>query len=145
MMNPTGLGLVPNKIVGWRIKPDWYNFTVVLVKRHGDASSKAGQEYEESLAYCRTLPNAVSWLIEHVTRIRAEELQDIEQAKTGSIAQAEALRQAIELAHEAAQKAVAELTQRLETAGVFKPRDVLKALGGEASAAPEDDTDALAA
>jgi hypothetical protein len=141
MTPPSGLGLVPNKIVGWRIKPDWYNFTVVLVKRHGDSSSKAGQEYEESLAYCRTLENAVSWLIEHVTRVRSEELQSGQFAETGSIADAQALKQAIEMAHVEALKAVSELTRRLEEAGVFAPKQLVHALH-EDSSQPEAEASA---
>ena len=137
MTPPTGLGLVPNKIVGWRIKPDWYNFTVVLVKRHGESSAKAGQEYEEPLAYCRTLPHAVDWLIEHATRVRAEDLQNAQQALTGSVADAQSLRQAIEEAHAHANKAIAELTQRLEAAGVFKPKEMLKALDADAAASEQ--------
>jgi len=154
----SGLGLVPNKIVGFRIKPDWYNFTVVVVKQYGTSSKKAGQEYEEALAYCKSLESAASWLIEHVVRVKGEELQAEIEAKAkaeadalagvkstaktvtktaeevfaGSIASAEALVAAIALAKEAAHGAIADIEARLRAAGLETPKQVTHFMGGEA-------------
>lgn len=143
----SGLGLVPNEIVGYRIKPDWYNFTVVVVKRFGASSKKKGQEYEEALAYCRSLESASDWLIAHVTRVKAEQLQDQvlksallgDRAAEGSVANAQALAEAIRTAKASAHAAIAELTARLEAAGLNTPKLMTHFMGGES---PEDDTTA---
>jgi hypothetical protein len=144
----SGLGLVPNEIVGYRIKPDWYNFTVVVVKRFGSNSKKAGQEYEEALAYCRSLESASDWLIEHVTRVKAEQLQAevlaaaeaqiaAKGAKVslkvaeGSVANARALAEAIGLAKAEAHAAIADLTARLEAAGLDTSKKLTHFMGGE--------------
>jgi hypothetical protein len=144
----SGLGLVPNEIVGYRIKPDWYNFTVVVVKRFGTNSKKAGQEYEEALAYCRSLTSASDWLIEHVTRVTAEQLQaDVLAAAQaqiaakgakvaakvaeGSVANAKALADAIAVAKAAAHVAIEELSARLEAAGLNSPKKLTHFMGGE--------------
>lgn len=141
----SGLGLVANEIVGYRIKPDWYNFTVVVVKRYGKNSKKAGQEYEEALAYCRSLESASDWLISHVTRVKAEQLQEqvyqsaqlSDKAAEGSVANVKALAEAIGLAKAAAHAAIADLTVRLEAAGLGTPKQMTHFMGGEM---PEGET-----
>lgn len=125
----SGLGLVPNEIVGWRIKPDWYNFAVVLVKRHGPTSKKAGQEYEEPLAYCASLENAVRRIISQEIRAEAERLQAVE-ALEGSVASANAMLKAIQSAQKAAFAAVADLNARLAEAGLDTPKKLTHFLGG---------------
>jgi hypothetical protein len=127
-----GLGLVPNEIVGWRLKPDFYNVTVTVVKRYGPASKKAGQEYEEPLAYCRNVKGAVEWLIQHVTRVKGEQLQDVTQAATKSVADATALMQAVEAAREAALAAVDDLEARLRARGLVGNKALTHFLGGTA-------------
>lgn len=129
----SGLGLIPNEIVGWRIKPDWYNFTVVVVKRFGTSSKRAGQEYEESLAYCRSIESATQWLVQHVTRVEGEKLQDVVQEASGSVASAQALFDAIVKAQAVALAAVAELEVRLTAAGLNSPKLVTKFLGEQPS------------
>lgn len=130
----SGLGLIPNEIVGWRIKPDWYNFTVVVVKRFGTSSKRAGQEYEESLAYCRSIESATQWLVQHVTRVEGERLQNVVQGASGSVANAQALHDAITAAQAVALVAVAELEGRLTAAGLNSPKLVTKFLGEQPSA-----------
>jgi hypothetical protein len=125
----SGLGLVPNAIVGWRLKPDYYNVTVCVVKRYGDSSKKAGQEYEESLAYCRNIESAVLWLITHVTRVEGERLQDEIEADQGSVASAEGLLDAMVFAQTEALKAVADLDARLTAAGLKSPKQLVSFLG----------------
>lgn len=144
----SGLGLVPNEIVGYRIKPDWYNFTVVVVKRFGKNSQKAGQEYEEALAYCRSLESASDWLIDHVTRVKAEQLQEAvlsaaqaqiaakgakvtDKVAEGSVANVKALAEAIGHAKAAAHEAIADLNKRLEAAGLGTPKKLTHFMGGE--------------
>jgi hypothetical protein len=136
----SGLGLVPNKVVGYRIKPDWYNFTVVVVKQFGATSKKCGQEYEEALAYCKSLESAVDWLIEHVTRIEGEARQEQQHAIDGSVAAANAMLAAIEQAKAAAHAAVADLDARLRAAGLDTPKQVVHFMGGETpDGAPGDE------
>lgn len=136
----SGLGLVPNKVVGYRIKPDWYNFTVVVVKQFGATSKKAGQEYEEALAYCKSLESAVDWLIAHVARIEGEARQEQQQAIDGSVAAAQALLDAVTAAKAAAHAAVADLDARLRAAGLGTPKQVVHFMGGELpEGAPADE------
>jgi hypothetical protein len=132
----SGLGLVPNEVVGYRIKPDWYNFTVCVVKRFGKTSKKVGQEYEEPLAYCRSLESSAAWLLQHVVRIEGEALQDQIQATKGSVASVDGLLAAMQTAQVAVLRAVAELETRLEAAGLDSPKKVHLLLNGSA---PETD------
>lgn len=129
----SGLGLTPNAIVGWRIKPDWYNFTVVVVKRHGAGSAKAGQEYEEALAYCKSIEHAAAWLVDHVARTEGERLQSAAFAATQSVADMQALRAAVETAKKTALDAVAELSRKLADAGLGTPKAVVNFLNPNAS------------
>jgi hypothetical protein len=131
----SGLGLVPNEIVGWRIKPDWYNFTVVLVKRHG-GGKKAGQEYEEALGYCKSLESAVNFILQFVTRFEAEHQQEAVQARTGTVADAQSMLNAMQRAQKEALRAVAELQARMDAAGLNTPKKVTHFLGGRP---PEED------
>lgn len=55
----SGLGLVPNEVVGYRITADSHNWVVVLVKKHGKDSKFAGQEYVAPLGYYRDIANAL--------------------------------------------------------------------------------------
>lgn len=133
----SGLGLVPNEVVGYRIKPDWYSFNVVLVKRHGPGSKKAGQEYETTLAYCKSLSSAVHWIVSHHARVQGSLNQDDLQAATGSVADAKALEASFEGAVAKALQAVAELEARIKAAGLLN-KHLVQALGN----AQPDDSDA---
>ena len=108
----TGLNLIPNEVVGYRIHPDYHNWTVVLVKRYGPNSKQAGQEYETALAYCATLPSAVAWIINHVARVEGDRLQTAQFAKTGETASLEALAEAIKTAQREAMAATEDLERR---------------------------------
>lgn len=55
----TGLGLVPNEVVGYRVVPDHTSWNVALVKKHGKESKKAGQEYAQTLGYYKDLKSAL--------------------------------------------------------------------------------------
>ncbi len=131
------LNLIPNEIVGYRIKPDWYSFNVVLVKRHGSQSKNAGKEYETTLAYCKSLPFAVNWLVSHAARMHGELAQKDQEAVDGSVADAKALAATFERARDEALRAVEELQARLFAAGLSKPKDVVQLLGGAAE--PQDE------
>lgn len=119
------LQLTPNEVVGYRIKPDWYSFNVVLVKKHGAQSKNAGQEYETVLAHCKNLNFAVEWLVSHATRMHGEDAQKEALAQTGELADVKALAGAIEKAQQEALKAVADLQARLESAGLTSPKKVV--------------------
>lgn len=123
------LDLTPNAIVGYRIRPDWYNFTVVVVKRHGSSSSKAGETYEESLAYCKNLEHAVHWLVEHVTRVEGERLQGQLPDLSSCLVATQALEQAITAAKQAAVEAVQDLKSSLQDAALAQPAMMRKLLG----------------
>lgn len=121
----------PNEVVGYRIKPDYYSFNVVLVKRHGATSAQAGLEYETPLAYCKDLPSAVQWMHNHIARARGESLESELPQHADSLERAKALLQAFEDSRTEVLKAVAELTQRLEAAGLSKPQEVARLLKQE--------------
>lgn len=122
------LNLVPNEIVGYRIKPDWYCFNVVLVKRYGPNSKRAGQEYDTVLAHCKSLPFAVQWLTAHAIRMYGEISQKEVERLTGSVADAAALEKAVSQAQAAALAAISDLDERISNSGI--PRaDLIKHLG----------------
>lgn len=132
------LNLVPNELVGYRIKPDWYNFKVVVVKRHGDGSRQAGQEYETPLAYCKNIEFAATWLLQHAMRVRGEAAQKEQEAIDGSVASTEALTRAVAQAREDVLGAVRALHQDL------KGLDLSAKAVSRASGAPVD-SEAVAA
>lgn len=132
----TGLGLVPNEVVGYRITPDWTSFNVQLVKRRGPSSKQAGQEYGETLAYCRSLEFAAKYIVSHATRVYGEELQDANEAIKHTVGDAEALSAAIVKAQEAAINAVRDLQVRIDALGLDR-KGLVQALG-EATDAPAE-------
>lgn len=133
-----GLGLVPNETVGYRIKPDWYSFNVVLVKRHGPGSKKAGQEYETTLAYCKSISLAVRWIVSHHARVQGGLSQEEAHVATGSIADARALEASFAQASAQALQAANELEARIRAAGLLN-KDLVKALG---AAQPDEEAQA---
>jgi hypothetical protein len=88
------LNLVPNELVGYRFRPDWYSINVVMVKRHGENSKHAGQEYETVLAYCKNTEGASEWLFQHVLKVQGELNQAEVLASRGSVADMQALQAA---------------------------------------------------
>lgn len=136
-----GLGLVPNEVVGYRIVPDWNSFNVQLVKRRGESSKQAGQEYGETLGYCRSLEFATDYIVQHATRVYGEELQDAVQSVSGSVGDAKSLAVAIVKAQAAAISAVKELQARIDTLGLDR-KGLVQALGGATDAPPAVDPDA---
>lgn len=133
------LNLVPNEFVGYRIKPDWYSFNVVLVKRHGAASKNAGKEYETTVAYCKNLAFATSWIVAHSARVRGELSQKEQESLDGTVASVEALRDTFEAAKQDALRAVEELQNRLNAAGLSTLKSVVKALGDTPEPAGESE------
>lgn len=129
----SGLGLVPNEVVGYRLKPDWYSWNVVLVKRHGAQSKHAGTEYDTTLAYCKNLSFAVAKMLDHAVRVHGERAQQEVEAVSGSVAQAEAILNVVELAKADVMTAISRLQAELDAAGL-KNKDVIRLLGS----APEE-------
>jgi hypothetical protein len=129
-----GLDLTPNEFVGYRIKPDWYSFNVVIVKKHGKDSKHAGQEYDKVIAYCKSLPHAVEYILSHSLRVRGERAQDEQLALDKTVASTEALAAQYQAALGDALKAANELASRIQSLGLSQ-KDLVKALG-----APEGDT-----
>lgn len=136
----TGLGLVPNEVVGYRIVPDWNSFNVQLVKRRGKTSSQAGQEYGETLGYCRSLEFAAKFIVSHATRMYGEELQDAALDVKKTVGDAQALSDAIVKAQNAAFGAVKDLQARIDALGLDR-KGLVHALG-EAKDAPAGEVDA---
>lgn len=136
------LNLVPNELVGYRIKPDWYNFKVVCVKRHGEASKAAGQEYETVLAYCKNIEFAATWLLQHVLRVRGEAAQEAQLALDGSVASTQALTQAVALARQDVLSAVAALHEDLKHLDL-RPKSVMLASGAAPDPAVLGDAESL--
>jgi hypothetical protein len=130
----SGLGLVPNEVVGYRLKPDWYSWNVVLVKRHGPQSKQAGAEYDTTLAHCKTLAFAVRSMLDHAVRHHAARAQREVEAATGSIADAQSVLNAVELAKADVMVAIARLQAELDQAGL-KNKHVIQTLGAPADAA----------
>lgn len=123
-----GLDLTPNEFVGYRIKPDYYSFNVCVVKRHGPGSKKAGQEYEKTIAYCRTVQAAAAYIFDHALRVKAELSQEEIAALEGSVADVKGLLLQIAPAKAAAVAAVDELTTRL-AALPLQRSELVKLLG----------------
>jgi hypothetical protein len=103
----------PNEFVGYRIKPDWYSFNVVLVKLHGPNSAQAGKEYETPVAYCKELATAANWIFTHAARVRGGMNQQEQEALDGNVADAKALASAFAGAQEQTLAALAELQARI--------------------------------
>ncbi|MCC5611589.1 hypothetical protein LC612_33825 [Nostoc sp. CHAB 5834] len=112
------LQLVPNEIVGYRIRPDTYSFNVVVVKRYGEGSKSAGQEYDTPVAYCKNLTSAATWLLSYVLRISGEGEQKAVEAKAGVVADTAALIRAMATAEQRVLEAVQELEARIKSSGL---------------------------
>lgn len=108
------LNLVPNELVGFRIRPDWYNFKVVVVKVHGEGSRQSGVQYDTPLAYCKSVESAAEWLLQHATRVRGDMAQQDAQALSGSVADTQALLSAMAQARADVLQAVAALKEELQ-------------------------------
>lgn len=132
------LNLVPNEIVGYRIRPDWYSYNVVLVKLKGANSKEAGKEYETTLAYCKNLHSAAQWIFSHVVRVQGEMNQKDLEAATGSVADIKGLVDSFEKAQAHVMRAVDELQARITAAGITQ-KELVKALGS-APAEEEEQT-----
>lgn len=112
------LNLTPNEIVGYRIRPDWHSFNACVVKRYGPNSKSSGQEYETTLAYCKSLKFCCEWIFSHVLRVQSELNQADLEAATGSVADAKGLYQAFDVAQAQVLRAVEELQARMDAAGL---------------------------
>ena len=122
-----GLGLVQNKFIGYRIRPDWHSFVVVAVKEYGLTSKTPGLHYTEPLAYCKSLETAVNYIITHSTRLEAANLQNIRFAESGESAVLEALPKAMELATEHALIAIKQLEAKIDKLSLSR-YDLVKGL-----------------
>ncbi len=108
----SGLNLIPNEVVGYRIRPDLHNWTIMLVKRRGPLSKRNGEEYGEEICYYRDLEKAVSSLFDFNMKRFTEEAQLAIQLETGELASLKALEVAIAKSKEETLTAVKELIAR---------------------------------
>lgn len=60
----SGLGLVPNKVIGYRVIPDTHSWNLALVKEHGENSKLAGQEYVTVLGYYKNLDHVLKAVLD---------------------------------------------------------------------------------
>lgn len=130
MTKENALGLVPNEIVGLRIRTDEHNYTIVLVKRHGASSKYAGQTYDMPLGYHKKLDYALDALLERAVRLRAEGLAPEDTAN--SDAWALRLKEALEYATTQAKDALKELREDLAKADAQEREDAAKRQLGSA-------------
>jgi hypothetical protein len=100
---------------------------VVVVKRRGPTSKNAGQEYEETLAYCRDVRNASLWLFNHIIRATGEEAQASAEVATKSLADMDALMAVVTVAQDHVLAAVADLEATLAKLGLSQ-KQLVKAL-----------------
>lgn len=112
------LELVPNEFVGFRIQPDFNNFCVVLVRRYGPHSSKAGEEYSKKIAYCRNVSQAAVTLFEYSLRYRGEIAQDEQFRIDQSCANMEVLKDVVKVALQETLVAVAALDAKFDALGL---------------------------
>ena len=119
------MNLVPNEVVGYRLYPDQYNWTIVVVKKYGADSKKPGVEYEQALCYPSTPQSAVARIVDYVTKIEARRLQDEKFDKEGIIADFKCIEIATEKAQAAALWAINDLEERMKQSG-FKFSDLNK-------------------
>jgi hypothetical protein len=112
------LHLVPNEVVGYRFRADWYSINVVVVKRHGETSKRAGQEYEEVLAYCTNVKTAATWMFHHCQRAHGAEAQKLAEEQSGSLADMKALEGSVDKALAYVAQAAADLQARIDALGV---------------------------
>jgi hypothetical protein len=120
-----GLNLVPNETVGYRIRPDFYNWDVEEVKRHGSKSKTPGEQYSRNLGHFKTLANAASYIFNLHLRVQGAANQDAVLALSGELASLDALMDTVSAAHAEVMKAVEELEQFLAEAGISR-RDIAK-------------------
>lgn len=112
------LELVPNEVVGYRIRPDQWNWSVVVVKVHGKDSKNAGQQYESPLpAYCKDIKSAIEVIYDRVSKIEGRLEQDKAFDTTGVASDLESLKKAFVAGEKAALWAVKDLEDRLRESG----------------------------
>lgn len=114
----SGLKLIPNEIVGYRVRPDYHNWTVVSLKRHGSTSRSAGQVYESPVGYYRTLPSAFNAILQLAFRLEAEQGQQRIGEATGDTCSHEGLLEALRQAEQAVQETAQAFERDLAAAGV---------------------------
>jgi hypothetical protein len=121
------LNLVPNEIKGYRIRPDQWNWTVVVVKAHGKESKFAGVEYETPMAYCKNLPFAIEYIMKTVSAIEGRKEQDEVFDTTGVASDLNALQKGFDKALQAALCAVEDLERRVQESG-YTLKEIGKAI-----------------
>lgn len=66
----------PNKLIGYRIVPARYSYNVHLVKERGMESAQAGNFYEETVGYFRSIEQASRYIFNH--RLKSDALVAME-------------------------------------------------------------------
>lgn len=135
------LDLTPNEFVGYRIKPDYHNYTVGIVRRYGPGSKLAGQEYFKPMAYCKDVSQAASMLFNFALRTRGEAAQDEQGLLDKSCADMKAFQCAVNDAKADVLAAIAELQSKIDVLGL-NASQLAKILGtsaGDEVAGEHDD------
>lgn len=112
-----GLGLVENEHVGWRIRAEWLNWTVVQVKRHGASSRHVGQEYDIPMSYHKDVEQAIAAVLRYEGWRAGKLAQQQVLAERGERADIDALTEAITGARAAALETIEALRADLAQLG----------------------------
>lgn len=112
-----GLDLVPNCVIGYRIRAEWLNWVVVLVKRRGVHSRTPGQEYATVVGYYKDLEQAAQAVLRLESARLAGAAQERLAAGQGTCADARALIDALSQAQAALGRALEDVRQQLKAGG----------------------------
>lgn len=127
------LDLTPNEFVGFRIQPDFNNFKVVMVRRYGPKSSKAGQEYARPISYCKDIHTAAMSLFNYALRYRAEASQEEQALVDKSCADMTVLREDVKKATDDVRVALLEIQGLLKDLDLTE-REALRMMSDQARA-----------
>ncbi len=119
MTEKKSLNLTPNEIVGYRVVPDQWNWTTVVVKKYGKDSKNFGQEYKTPMTYHKNIKDSLYWIFEHVSKIEGQKLQKEIFEKTGVVGDLKCLEIAFETAKTHVDAAIADLEKRLKKSNII--------------------------
>lgn len=134
-----GLDLVPNSVVGYRIRAEWLNWVVVLVKRHGAQSRVAGQEYDTAVGYYKDLEQAARAALRLETARLAGSAQDAAVREQGTCAETQALLDALPGAAAQVERALHALHASIRALGGTEVQ-VRRALAAQARGGVPDES-----
>ncbi len=112
------MNLTPNEIIGYRVVPDQWNWTTVVVKKYGKDSKFCGQEYKTPMTYHKNINDALNWIFEHVSKMEGQKLQKEVFENTGRVGDLKCLEAAFEKAKIEVNHAIEDLENRLKKSNI---------------------------